>query len=139
MLKYRFYNDNNECPLACETRDLDFTTSTGEYPTRNYVKQTIALNPEYFGRIFNTTVDNITYEMVKNNFASVEIKYDKLSIRELRELPAVSGPNLISNLGGLLGIFIGPSFLTFMEIFEFTIVSGLLYLTIIVFKTNSPT
>lgn len=105
-------------------------TSSDEYPTRNYFKQLVAFRPNYFESAFNRSVDKISYEMVKKSFASLQIRYDKLSIRENSEQPAVPSMNLISNLGGLLGVFVGLSFLSFMEIFEFGFVTALLFYTI---------
>ena len=130
LTKYRFYNVQNECPLECNSREYDMATSSDEYPTRNYFKQLLAFRPSYFESAFNRSVDKISYEMVKNSFASLQIRYDKLSIRENSEQPAVPSMNLISNLGGLLGVFVGLSFLSFMEIFEFGFVTALLFYTI---------
>ena len=49
---------------------------------------------------------------------SINIFYDDLSYTAITEDAKMSQVDLVSNLGGLLGLFIGISFLSFGEIFE---------------------
>jgi len=52
------------------------------------------------------------------NFISIRIYYDKASYTRINEIPKIEIVDLIANIGGNLGLFLGVSFLSFAEIFE---------------------
>lgn len=73
-------------------------------------------NKDYFTSLFgNKTPD---FESVKESFSYILIAYDRIVIEEVSENPSVELAGLFSNIGGNMGLFIGPSVLTFTEIFE---------------------
>ena len=53
------------------------------------------------------------------NFIKVDIFYQELKYELVKEKPAVELGNLLGELGGSLGLFLGASLLTFVEIFDF--------------------
>ena len=57
----------------------------------------------------------------KGSMLSLNIYYDSLSYTTITETAKTEWIDLISNIGGTLGLFIGISFLTFGEIFEIII------------------
>lgn len=60
----------------------------------------------------------IDYDFVKKNFALVNIYYDEIKYTVMEESPAMEIIDLIANVGGTLGLFLGVSFLSFAEIAE---------------------
>ena len=60
----------------------------------------------------------IDYDKLKNTVVSFRVFYDDLSYTKISQQPQISLNILISNIGGLLGLFLGVSFLTMVEILE---------------------
>jgi hypothetical protein len=73
------------CPLECTNKDFQFTSSFSQ------------LTPNY------------------RNTANVNIYYESLSYLEMIESEAITITDLISRIGGILGLFLGISFMSFME------------------------
>jgi hypothetical protein len=48
----------------------------------------------------------------------VVVYYDDLKYTSISERPLFDGFDLISNIGGSLGLFLGISFISFLELFE---------------------
>ena len=79
----------SKCPLECNS---------------------IQYNPVFY----HGMLDQIT----KNNSLVLNIFYDSLSYTTIQEIAKMESTDLISNIGGTLGLFLGISFLSFGEIFE---------------------
>jgi hypothetical protein len=56
--------------------------------------------------------------LIKESVLSFNIYYEDLSYVEYRQSPKTRLADLISNIGGIVGVFIGASFLSFVEIVE---------------------
>lgn len=123
--KYQFKDTSKVCPIECEYYGYSMAVSSDQYPTRNYAKLMMATKLDQLKELLQT--ENVTYEMIKNNFASVYIKFENLAVTEKIEQQAVTFVNLISNIGGTVGLFIGISVLSVMEFFEFGILTSLIY------------
>ena len=54
----------------------------------------------------------------KKNHLALNIFYDSYSYTTIQEVAKMDILDLISNIGGTLGLFIGMSFLSFAEVFE---------------------
>ena len=48
----------------------------------------------------------------------VLVYYDSQRFIQYKEAPSMTGYNLLSNIGGTLGLFLGMSLLSFVEIIE---------------------
>lgn len=55
--------------------------------------------------------------------------YDDLDYSIVNEVPVITFDTLISNIGGNLGLFIGISILSIMELFEYVIQAIILFLS----------
>ena len=90
------------------------------YVINSYTEQ-IALN----GNISLNTKSKIdsddfsTYEELKKNYFALRIYYNELKYTLISQEPKTEMFNFISNIGGILGLFLSISFLSFIEIFEF--------------------
>ena len=59
----------------------------------------------------------VTYSFCFNLF-KINVFYDELKLTTVSQKAKISFESLISDIGGTLGVFLGASFLSFMEIFE---------------------
>ena len=73
-----------------------------------------------------------TFELLRKSIARVQISYQDMMQTFITEYPKMQSTDLVSSLGGILGLFLGLSFLSFIEIFDF-----LLQLINILVKTNT--
>lgn len=120
LMEYRF-KKVEMCPLQCDLWAYFFQASVDMFPTRNYARQLMLKRPEYLERVLKKNMSNISFDMIRNSFASVSINLDSMSVMEIVEEPAISYTGLLSNLGGIVGLFVASSFLTFMELVDLAI------------------
>jgi len=59
-----------------------------------------------------------TFEEIKKHFIGIYVYYNDFKYTLISEEPKTELFNFISNIGGILGLFLGISFLSFIEIFE---------------------
>ncbi|RNA43267.1 amiloride-sensitive sodium channel subunit beta [Brachionus plicatilis] len=105
----------NDCPLECERTEYDFGVSLTDYPTNLRAKSIVdLLNSKNVSK-------NYSLDFVKENSLKFNIIYDSLEYVEIQELKKTEIVDLVSSIGGLLGLFIGLSLLSFAEIFEILI------------------
>ena len=67
----------------------------------------------------NKSLDN--YDLIRNNIAKVSIGYQDMMQTFISEYPKMKSADLVSSIGGLIGLFMGLSFLSFIEIFDILI------------------
>jgi hypothetical protein len=104
---------SNYCPLECNSIEYSLSTYTLNYPSSgNISKQDVI---KHFGDRF------FTYEDLQFSFFSMVIYYKDLKYTLIKEEPNMVLTDLVSNTGGLLGIFIGYSLVSFMEVIELVI------------------
>ncbi|XP_066271540.1 acid-sensing ion channel 4-A-like [Branchiostoma lanceolatum] len=61
----------------------------------------------------------LTRDYMKENGVVFSVFYEELSYRKITELKAMDGGQLASNIGGMMGLFIGASLLTLLEVWEY--------------------
>ena len=115
-----FKQDINEfclpfCPLECQTISYDISMTFSEFPNPEYAK-VLMQNPKIISKY--PPNHNITYEELKQSVLSVTIYYEDNTYTEITQVAKTGITDLISSMGGLLGLFIGISFLSFGEIIE---------------------
>jgi hypothetical protein len=106
------------CPLECDTQEFKISTSFLNYPHLSKVNGLLN-NPIIKSKYEN--ISNITVNQLRESVVSVAIYYDDLSYTVISKKPAMILLDLISAIGGIMGIFLGISFLSFLEIIEFII------------------
>ena len=99
-----------KCPRECDYIKFDLTTSFSNYPSKS----------EYNNIVNNTPLNNGSFTYI-NNFVKVNVFYADTQYELITESPAISAVNLLSDLGGTLGLFLGFSMLSFIEVIEFFI------------------
>lgn len=110
------------CPYECFTEDYSLSISYTDYPSWDYYYQAVNTRSDFYNALFNTTdISEITYDMFKASSASLFLYYDDLVDTQITESPSLTSITLISNVGGILGLFIGVSILSFVEFIELAI------------------
>lgn len=113
-----------ECPMECQSVDYHLTISKSRYPT-SYYTDYIRYQTELVNRFPSTTV--VTDNHIQKNIVLLNVFYDDLATSFIREIPKVTPDELFGTIGGNLGLFIGMSLLSFVEILEIFIEFLLIY------------
>ncbi|GFR91625.1 acid-sensing ion channel 4 [Elysia marginata] len=103
------------CPPPCEESTFSKSVSIGKWPTRNYLALVM-----YNRGIQSNIEDYIAYAGV--TMLKVDIYFDSLSLEKVESQPAYSWNKLLGDIGGQLGLMLGFSILTAVEILELLIV-----------------
>ena len=109
---------NQYCPLECYSISYQLWPSFASYPTRGYAKKSLLKNTIITSKFQNET---LTYDLLKQSVLSLNVYYDQLIYIKITKNIKTELIDLISNIGGLLGLFLGISFLSFVEIIEIII------------------
>ena len=107
------------CPAECEQNSYDFEASFSDFPSKNYAYKLINDRYDHYTKLFHTK--NITYDMVKKSVSSFYFYFDELVVTEIIESPSIQFVDLISNIGGILGLFAGMSVLSFVELIDLSV------------------
>jgi hypothetical protein len=111
------FEDKNAsiCPFECESFKYVSKSSFNSFTTTPNIHNTLkkVKNDSYF--------DGFHLERFNENSSTYyfHFYYDESYVTEIVETAKYTWINLISNLGGTLGLFLGMSLLSFVEIFEF--------------------
>ena len=137
---------NHSCPVPCTVVKYELSDHKSTFPTDFYytqvmqqVKARVGLgfdDGSYLGtgplkRLYIFLLNYYLLpnyktqfvEGVKNNILRVVINYDDLKLTYLEETPAITIETLLGIVGGQLGLFIGISFLSFIELLELILIS----------------
>ncbi len=104
------------CPLECERTEFDKSVSFNAYPTPYYEFQLLQS-----GNLKGVYDPSEYSQPLRNNIAYLKIYFDSLSYTMITESPSISLITLISNIGGSVGLMLGVSFATVVEIIELTV------------------
>ena len=121
-----------ECPLECETTKFEVQTSSLDFPSEQIYNsfRNDRAGFEFLQRQNN--IDLSSFGAFKERFLSVNIFYAYLEYADTRLAPKTSVVDLVSNVGGSLGIFLGFSIFFVVELVE--IVAQIVF--VLACKTN---
>jgi hypothetical protein len=103
------------CPLECDSISYEISTSFSKFPKLKYaneLKNNKKIKSKY------PLGYNITYDDLLKNMIAFNVYYNDLKYTKISQIPKTLLVDLISNMGGILGLFIGISFLSFGELIE---------------------
>ncbi|XP_066271236.1 acid-sensing ion channel 2-like [Branchiostoma lanceolatum] len=95
-----------DCPVPCSMTKYRPTVTHAKWP--NKVVENV------FPQIFQLGEDYLA-----DNSVVFDVYYDELNFETISQLKAMDDGELASDLGGQMGLFIGASILTLLEIFEY--------------------
>ncbi|XP_046846681.1 acid-sensing ion channel 4-A-like [Xenia sp. Carnegie-2017] len=91
-----------ECSESCDSMKYDPYLSYGSFPN-------------FASAALYSTSENTTLETFRRNLLAIDIFYEDLNYKVLRQDPAYTLQSLLGEIGGLMGLFLGASILTMME------------------------
>ena len=109
---------SNECPLECDTNSFDTQLTSLEYPSLSLYD--LMSNSD---RIINVTqlkygIDLSTHDLYKKYYYSLNFYYSSMKYTYISETPQMTLVGLLANLGGSLGMFLGLSVFSLLEVIE---------------------
>ncbi|XP_030832609.1 amiloride-sensitive sodium channel subunit beta isoform X2 [Strongylocentrotus purpuratus] len=106
------------CPLACRETTYLTSVSSSIWPSDAYESTLIEKMVKYNAEIRRHVVGENASDWTRRNMAKVEIFYDEFNYEHIRQDAAYTIPDLLSDIGGQLGLWLGLSIITIFEFFE---------------------
>ena len=98
-----------KCPLDCESVTYDYSVSNLDFPSKEFYEKT------KIDKIYGI---NVTYDFYKENPLSLNVYLSNNKYTQITEIPKISTLYLISSMGGSIGIFLGLSIFSLIEVLE---------------------
>lgn len=116
----------DDCPHECKQTTYDLSISYVDFPSRRFAEflgnHDSLLNKSLAPiRDDNKTSEFSVVELARDSFVQISVYYDEIKYTSISEAPTISLFDMIANIGGTLGLFIGISLLSFVEIIELMI------------------
>lgn len=103
MEEYTTYNPSLECPPACKYISYNVQPSYSDFLSPQ-LAQDIAIK------------HNMTVQDVSENLLSLYVYFDEMQVTQLHTVYTYTFANLLADMGGLLGLFIGASVISLLEV-----------------------
>nr|XP_015222677.1 PREDICTED: amiloride-sensitive sodium channel subunit gamma-like isoform X3 [Lepisosteus oculatus] len=117
LYEYKFAHDMLpcNCPLQCKEEIYQLTVSGSQWPATAFLEKFSSDLREMGGQL-GTIADNP--QLIRDNLVKVVVYYQQLNYERIVEEPSITEIDLISNMGGLVGLWVGFSVCTLAEFFE---------------------
>ncbi|XP_053382877.1 degenerin unc-8-like [Mercenaria mercenaria] len=106
---------NRRCPTPCTETKYEFTSSMSKWPSEQYEDHLDAK----ISKSMSTFMDEDDRADSEDTLAKVEIYFRELVYEKIEQQKAYESQNLISDIGGQLGLWLGLSAITVGELLEF--------------------
>ncbi len=128
--KRRFNGEfDSQCPLECNANELEMKISCESFPSYFYGEYLFENNINFNRSNLSKKFD---LKSVQRSVSKINIYYIKIGHEVLEESASMTVVDLLASLGGMLGLFLGMSILTFVVGAEF-----LIEILILMFKESS--
>ncbi len=113
------------CPMECDSISYELSTSFSLFPSDSYAEYLISNSikkskPPTVTDALQSVVKklgrNLTVEYLQRTLISLNVFYEEFKFTSISQVPEFSFVNLIANIGGFMGLFLGTSFLSFAEL-----------------------
>ncbi|XP_070574535.1 uncharacterized protein [Ptychodera flava] len=105
-----------ECKVPCREMIFQSTISQSLWPSNTYVSGLIQELRHINPKVTRTVVDS---RSARENLVNLEVYFEELNYHSTLETVAYTLEELLGDVGGLMGLFIGLSAVTVFEIIEF--------------------
>ncbi|XP_075435175.1 epithelial sodium channel subunit gamma-like [Ascaphus truei] len=118
LYEFKFAHDDLicHCPLQCKEEMYELTVSGSQWPSTAFIENFSKELKEMGGQM-SSIADNPA--LIRDNFLKVVVYFKHLNFELIEEEPSMTEIDLISNMGGLVGLWVGFSVCTLAEFFEF--------------------
>lgn len=107
----------SHCAHECSKVDFIITTSSASAPSIEYIHLAKNLVESQHRQMLKNWSTNWLSEFQKN-YVGLEVVCQSNEVENYRQEPSISPVDVLSNVGGHTGLWIGISFLSLMEIVE---------------------
>ena len=106
------------CPLECETSELDSYVTTSSFPSSDYAQiiKNFATVKQHYDDGYQITQDDLSL-----NVLALNVYFNDLEYTQIEESVKNDIVDLVANIGGTVGVFVGISILSFAEFVEFLV------------------
>ncbi len=101
------------CNLPCREERFPSTVSYSQWPSP---ASTLSMKGKIASAL-DVDESTITHDYMRQNFAKISVFYGDVSYTEIEEIPSFTLDQLISDVGGQMGIWIGASVFSILELF----------------------
>jgi hypothetical protein len=106
------------CPAECESVRYTPRVSSDKYPTPNYGRSMLS-NPRVAALFSDPS--NVTTGELSESVLAVKIYMSEMRYTSVTEVASLTWDQLAANVGGYLGLFMGVSVLSLVELIEITL------------------
>ena len=100
----------NLCPSECETTKFELSTQSFAYDEGELIEEQ---------KNFNASSYTNQYTNDSSNILTLQLYFAYLEYTQISQIIKTTVPDLVSIIGGTLGLFLGLSLLSFVEILDF--------------------
>ena len=108
------------CPVACDYVTYDSTLSMARFPSHSVAQDFVQLYESGSGTN-RTVVPVVDKEYVERNLVYLDVYFNELSTITYEQVEAIPFTALLGDLGGQLGLFLGASVITGVELLDYAV------------------
>lgn len=108
-----------KCAPKCKTQEFLISGSTASYPKKEYAETFLRNKLQVISKYQDN--QSITYDSLKSNIVALDLYYETLDYQIISEVKYTPFLLLVANTGGVFGLFLGMSILSFVEVFDLLI------------------
>eukprot|EP00795_Rhopilema_esculentum_P011422 gene11422-21622_t len=101
-----------KCPLSCYETKFTKTISYSRWPSA----ADMPIYKKLFSKALGMNISQVTDKFVERNFMRLNIFFGDMTYNKVKETKMYTADKLISEIGGLMGIWIGASMFSLLEI-----------------------
>ncbi|CAL1532417.1 unnamed protein product, partial [Lymnaea stagnalis] len=110
----------DKCPPSCDSVKYDKFLSQAVWPAEGYLRHFLRkVNMSYHRRNQTFPPHGASEDYVRKHFMRLEIHYESMEYEVKRTIPSYDWNKVLSDVGGQLGLWLGFSILTAVELGEF--------------------
>ena len=115
----------DQCPLECKEEKISAGITSLQFPTWTY-SEVLSYNENVTG-YFEDSRGRNQIDLIKSSVLAVNVYYKYDTFMEVKEQPESSWIDFMSTIGGAVGVCLGVSILSFVELLEVVIDSFIVY------------
>ena len=100
------------------SNDLPISSSSSGFESHMDHIRTVQCHPECHQQLYKTTIDSLEQVEFGDDIFQIQVYNKNLETKSVTQMVAVTFEQIVANAGGLIGLWLGASMLTVLEILE---------------------